>query len=992
MKHVFLLFLILFSVTCYCYAQSLGITGRVTDQANNRPMSNVTVQVKGTGIGTSTNAEGKFSISAPANGTLTFSFISYSTKEVPVNNRSTVNVTLSGEASALGEVLIVGYGTQRKRDLTGSISSVNPTSYKDQPVLNASAALQGRVAGVGVTNTSGAPGSEAKIHIRGANSINSSNNPLYVVDGIALSSIGLQDINVNDIKSMEVLKDASATAIYGSRGANGVILITTKAGSSGNIRIDYNGFLNSNSPLNKYKLRSAVDFAKEANYIAGSNVFADPSLFAGRSTDWQDLVFQKGITQSHQLSISGGTEKSRYYISGYCVDQSGLLKNTSQNKFAIRSNLESKINNKTSISLGLVGGRTNSSNNGDIGGKGNPVTGALAWAPTEQVYDSIGLYNRNSVSPIWSNPYMILKERNNKTFSDYALLNGKLSYKFTNWLSLDVVLGMNLQNAKSAYLNNDWISPGNPGSGQSQNENYTFQNSNILTFHKTLNQQHDLTIVALEETSSNKYSSFNANGSGLSSTSNGYYNLGLNTSQNISSAYSNWALLSFMGRVSYSYNSRYLINATFRADGSSKFQTTANKWGYFPSVGLGWRLSDEDFIKNMNLFSSLKLRGSFGVTGSQAIDPYSSLGLLTPVQYSFGTSVLSQGYMQGNPSNPNLKWEATDQHDIGLDMGFWDNRINVTFDYYNKKTKDLLLNTPIAGYNGGGTFLQNIGMVSNKGFEFSVDFVPAKTRDFEWTTTFNASINRNKVLSLGKDSVLFRSDFVGQGFINTNIQVVKVGESLGTFYLIPWEGIYNLDDPTLGYKAGDNRYQDVNGDGKIDFDDRVIAGSAMPKIFMGWNNSFRYKNFDFNVFFQAALGNKIFNATYAIIAAPNSDVYYPTLAESANHWSSDKKDGVWANPASKTGRNFAESTQYLQDGSYCRLKNLSVTYNLPKKVFASVDASLSVSAQNLFTITKYKGYDPEASSTPSGSDASAGIDFGAYPSPKTVAVGLHVGF
>ncbi|MEJ7676667.1 MAG: hypothetical protein WKG06_02070 [Segetibacter sp.] len=310
--------------------------------------------------------------------------------------------------------------------------------------------------------------------------------------------------------------------------------------------------------------------------------FADPSSFAGRSTDWQDLVFQKGITQSHQLSISGGTEKSRYYISGYYVDQSGLLKNTNQNKFAIRSNLESKINNKTSISLGLLGGRTNSSNNGDIGGKGNPVTGALAWAPTEQVYDSLNLYNRNSVSPIWSNPYMILKERNNKTFSNYALLNGKLSYKFTNWLSLDIVLGLNLENAKSAYLNNDWISPGNPSSGQSQSESYTFQNSNILTFHKTFNQQHDLTIVALEEASSNKYSSFNADGSGLSSTSNGYYNLGLNTSQSISSAYSNWALLSFMGRVSYSYNGKYLVNATFRADGSSKFQTTANKWGYFP--------------------------------------------------------------------------------------------------------------------------------------------------------------------------------------------------------------------------------------------------------------------------------------------------------------------------------------------------------------------------------------------------------------------------
>lgn len=991
MKIIVMLVFILFATHYFSQAQTTSVTGQIIDEQNNLPMPGASVKVKGSPTGTSTNAEGRFIISTPSNGTLIFSFIGYSQKEVQVNSRSVINETLTAEAGALSDVLIIGYGTQRKRDLTGSITSITPDSYKDQPVLNASAALQGRVAGLEVTNTSGAPGSEPKIHIRGANSINSSNSPLYVVDGVALFSLGLQDINVNDIQSMEVLKDASSTAIYGSRGANGVILITTKKGKSGDIKIDYNGFLSVNHPMNKYELRNGVDFAREANHIVGSDVFPDPSVFAGKSTDWQDLIFQDGVTQSHQLSISGGTERSRYYVSGYYVDQSGLLINTGQDKYALRANLESKISRKVSFSLGLLAGRTNSNNNGDIGGKGNPVTGGLAWAPTEKVYDSLKSYNRNSVSPIWGNPFMILKERNNQAFSNTALLNGKLTYRFNDWLSLDVLLGLNVNSTKQAYLNNDWISLGNPGSGQSQRESYTFQNSNILTFHKNFNQKHDLTIVALEEASTNKYTGFNALGSGLSSTSNGYYNLGLNASQSISSSYTNWALLSFMGRVLYSYKDKYLLAATFRADGSSKFQTTANKWGYFPSVGIGWRLSDEDFVKSLNLFSNLKLRSSFGITGSQAIDPYSSLGLLTPVQYSFGTTTLSQGYMQGSPESPNLKWETTDQFDLGLDMGFWNNRLNVTFDYYNKTTKDLLLNTPVAGYNGGGIFLQNIGKLSNKGVELAVEITPVETKDFTWTTTFNAARNRNKVLNLGKDSVLFRNDFVGQGFINTNIQVVKVGESLGTFFLLPWTGIYNSDDPALGYKAGDNRYEDVNGDGQIDFADRVIKGSAMPKVLMGWNNSFRYKNVELNVFFQAALGNKIFNATYAIIAAPNSDVYYPTLAESVNYWSSQKTDAVWADPASKTGRNFTESTQYLQDGSYCRLKNLSVSYYLPKKI-SSLDASLSLSAQNVFTITNYKGFDPEASSIPSGSDASAGIDFGAYPSPKTISVGLHIGF
>ena len=985
--------LLLFMACLYMsasFAQTATVTGKITDQ-NNQPLSAVTVKVKGAAAGTSTDADGRFTIVSPANGVLQFSSVGYEGKELNVEHRSTIEVIMSAAAGMLGDVVVVGYGTQKRRDVTGSIVTLQPGAYRAQPILDASAALQGRVAGVQVTNTSGAPGSEAKIHIRGPNSINASNSPLYVVDGIALSSIRLQDINVNDIQSIDVLKDASATAIYGSRGANGVVLITTKSGKAGAVKIDYNGFASTNRPMKLYDLRNGVQFATQANLLAGSQVFPDPSAFANSSTDWQKLVLHNGVTQSHQLAISGGTEKSRYYVSGYYADQSGLLVNTMEKKFAIRSSLESKINQKLSFSAGIFAERRHATNNSDIGSKGNPVTGALAWAPTERVYDSGHLYNRTAVSPIWANPYMVLKERNSHQWTTSALLNGKLTYLISPSLRLDILAGLNWQNLKTAYLNNEWISPGNPSSGQGQRDDYTFQNSNILTFHKLFNQVHDLTVVALEESSTSHQTSFNADGSGLSSTSNGYNNLGLNSSQSIRSGYSNWALLSFVARASYAYKGKYLVTATFRADGSSKFQTTSNKWGYFPSVGAGWRLSEEDFIRSLHVFSNLKLRGSIGVTGSQAIDPYSSLGLLTPVQYAFGTSVLSQGYMEGNPANPNLKWETTHQQDLGLDMGFMNNRINLTIDYYHKKTKDLLLNTPIPGYNGGGTYLQNIGVVSNRGVEFTVDVTPVQNKAFTWTSTFNASFSGNKVESLGKDSVLFRPDFVGQGFINTNIQVVKVGQPMGAFYLIPWQHIYTADDPALGYKAGDNRYQDVNGDGKIDFEDRIISGSALPKALLGWNNNFRYNNFELNVFFQASLGNKIFNATYAMIAAPNSDVYYPTLAESTDYWTSQHHQGKWANPGSTTGRNFAESTQYLQDGSYCRLKNISLSFDFPRKWMADREARITISAQNVMTFTKYKGYDPEASSTPANSDASAGIDFGAYPSPKTYSVALHIG-
>jgi TonB-linked SusC/RagA family outer membrane protein len=986
-KAMIILFLTGFFTTTL-FAQQI-VSGKVTS-SDGSVLPGVSVQVKGGSLTTQTDQEGKFQLNVPAGTVLVFSYVGFAGHEVTVGNQTQLSVQLQVLGQNLNDVVVVGYGTQKRKDLTGSITSVNASAYKDQPVLNASAALQGRVAGVNVSNSSGAPGGAVKIRIRGANSINASNDPLYVVDGVALSSIGLSDINVNDIESMEVLKDASATAIYGSRGANGVILITTKSGKAGIARIDYNGFVSSNQPMKKYSLLNAADYATQANHIAGGTVFTNPSAFAGRSTNWQDMILHKGATQNHQLSISGGTDKSKYYISGYYVDQTGLLLNTSQKKFALRSNISAKINNKLSVGLGLFLGRTNSHNNGDIGGKGNPVMASLAWAPTQTVYDSTGKYNRFAISPIWGNPYMTIKERDADNFSNSGLLNGNLKYNFTDWLSLTVNLGLDANITKAAYLNNDWISPGNPGSGQSLSESYTFQNSNTLTFHKKISD-HDITVMGIVEETSNKYNYFSASGSGLSSTSDGYYNLGLNASQGIGSAYTNWALLSYVGRVAYTFKDKYLLTATFRADGSSKFQTTSNKWGYFPSVGLGWRLIDESFIQDLNLFSNLKLRGSWGKTGNQSIAPYSSLGLLSPVQYSFGTTALYQGYLLGSPANPDLKWETTAQTDIGLDMGFLNNRINVTADFYNKRTSDLLLQVPIASYDGGGSVWKNVGVVNNRGFEFMLDVTPVQTKDFSWTTTFNASAFSNKVVSLGKDSILYRP-YIGGGLINTNIQVVKKGEALGAFYLIPWLGIYQADDNTMGYKAGDNHYKDVSGNGSIGYEDRVISGSATPKFIWGWNNNFRYRDFELNVFLQASHGNKIFNATYAAVAVPTSDVKYPTLAASANYWTSKNTGSSWADPASKTNRNYIESTQFLQDGSYVRLKNISLSYVLPGKITHAANIKLTVSAQNLFTITKYKGYDPEATSTSASSDADAGIDLGAYPSPKTVTVGLHVGF
>lgn len=964
------------------------VTGKVTGGGTDLP--GVVVRVKGGTASTQTDKNGKYSISAASNAILLFNFMGFKPLEVPISNRSFIATTLEQDVKVLEGVAVIGYGTQKRKDLTGAITSIKADVYKDQPVLNASAALQGRVAGVSVTQSSGAPGGQAKIRIRGANSISASNEPLYIVDGLALGSVGLQDININDIESMDVLKDASATAVYGSRGANGVVIITTRKGKTGVAKVDYNTFVSFNSPMKRYQLMDAVTYASMANLAAGATVIPNPESYAGKTTDWQGLLFNNATTQNHQLSVSGGNEKTKYYLAAFYTDQAGLLVNTSQKKFGFRSNVDVNVTDRLSIGVNIFGQRTNSHNNGVPNSKGNPVMASIAWAPTEPVYDdAVGkLYNRTGISPIWVNPYMNSIESDNNNFSNIAILNGNLKYSITDWLSFTSNVGLDMNISRSASISNNWISPGNMQSAQSSAENYTFQNSNVLTFHRNFNQ-HNLTVTAVEESTINTANNFSANGSGLSTTSNGYYNLGLNAAQSIASGYAQWSILSFMGRAAYSYKGKYLATATFRRDGSSKFQGN-NKWSNFPSASIGWNLAEESFIRELGVFSTLKLRGGWGVTGNQSVAPYSTLGLLNPVNYSYGSTVSYQGYTLGSPSTPDLKWETTKQADVGLDMGFFNGRLNITADYYNKNTSDLLLYTQIDKYLGGGQLLKNVGAMNNRGFEFLIDATPIDNGTFKWATGLNVAMNKNKVVSLGNQTMIKRAH-IGGGLINSDIQVVKVGEPLGAFYLIPWEGVYQTDDNVMDRKAGDYKYTDVDGNHSIGFEDMVIAGSATPKVQWGFNNNFAYRNFELNVFVQGAYGNKVFNATYAAAAMATSDVAYPTLAAVADYWSPQHTNSEWASPESKS-KKYLESTQFLQDAGYARLKNISLSYQFPKKILKYAAAKLTVSGQNLFTITKYKGFDPEATSTSAQSDTDAGIDLGAYPSPKTITVRLNVNF
>lgn len=988
---LFLLLAIVFSGHT-AFAQQV-VTGKVTNQGITLP--GVVVRVKGGSSTVQTDTEGKFSINAAANATLTFSYIGFTQKEVAVNNQKSLTVELEESVNTLDAVAVIGYGTQKRTDLTGSIATLKADTYKDQPVINASAALQGRVAGVAVTQSSGAPGGQAKIRIRGANSVSLNNEPLYIVDGLALGSIGLQDINVNDIETMDILKDASATAIYGSRGANGVVIITTKAGKSGAAKVSYNSFVSLNKPMKRYDLMDAVTYANMANLTAGSTVIPNPESYAGKTTDWQSLLFSDAVTQQHQINVNGGSETIKYYVSGFYTDQDGLLANTNQTKFGLRSNLEAKLGSKVSVGVNLFAQRINSKNNGLQTSKANPVMASIAWAPTESIYDDEPnkKYNFYGLSPIWPNPYMTSMESNVNSFANVAVLNGNLKYKITDWLTFTSNVGLDMNMTKSASLSNEWILPpsstgaSNMKSSQGLSENYNFQNSNVLTFHKLFAEKHDLTVTAVEESTVNTSSSFAANGSGLSTTSNGYYNLGLNTAQSISSGYAQWSILSFMGRAAYSYDGKYLATVTIRRDGSSKFQGN-NKWSNFPSASLGWNLSEESFIKKLNIFSSLKLRAGWGVTGNQSIPAYSTLGLFNAVNYSYGTTSSFQGYTLGSPITPDIQWETTKQTDIGIDMGFFNKRLNITADYYSKNTTDMLLFTPVANYLGGGFLLKNIGSVTNKGFEFMIDAVAVESENFKWNTTLNASLNKNNVANLGGQDAIKRG-VVGGGLMSSPIQVTKVAEPMGSFTLIPWEGVHQVD--ANGFKAGDPKYTDVSGNGTIGYEDMIVAGSAMPKVQWGFNNNFNYKEFELNLFIQGAYGHKMFNATYAASAVTSSDVAYPTLADAANYWTPENTGSTWANPTSKA-RRYIESSQFLQDAGYARLKNISLSYNLPKSMLKFGNAKLTLSGQNLLTITKYKGFDPEATSTSSSSDVDAGIDLGAYPSPKTYTLMLNVNF
>lgn len=987
------------------------ITGTIVD-ASGIPVIGANVMVKGTSTGTITDMDGRFTLDVPKDAILEVSYIGYSTQTVKVGGQKSLSITLREDTQALDEVVVVGYGTMKKSDVTGAISSIQVEDVKGLSIRSVDQMLQGRTSGLYMVQNSGMPGASSTVRIRGGNSISGGNEPLYIIDGMPVypssdnSQTALSPLNTiptSDIESIEVLKDASSTAIYGSRGANGVIIVTTKKGKSGRTSVSFDAYWGLQNIYKKYDLLDSPTFEKLANQAlinSGGDAVYNESL-SPTTTDWQDLTSNKNaLTQNYQVTVSGGNDKTTFLTSFNYFNQEGVIKATEMKKYAFRANVDHKIS--SSINMGLSLTMTKVDNNR----VGNSVLQTrLTTPPNLQVKQDDGSYTYSDANGVitFDNPIGIINEK-----EDYHTDFRSLNSAFVEWniikgLKFKSSIGIDIEYATNDSYNPRTIYSGSQKDGEAKkvsNNTYTWINENILTYTNSWGI-HSFTGMVGYTQQQSKYDSFSAGAYGFLNDILKMNNLGSgNTYSAPGSSITKWALNSYLARINYTLSDKYLLTASIRSDGSSRFGKN-NRWGYFPSAAFAWRASEESFIKNLNVFSNLKPRISFGVTGNQdGIGTYPAYALLSSTGYvSDGEKVT--GYYPSQVANTDLKWETTTQFDAGIDFGFFDNRLSFIIDGYYKKTKDLLLQVKIPGTSGFSSGLKNIGQVENKGLELTVNATPIKG-EFTWNTSLNLTWNKNKVLDLGGVSFMYPSQ-PGQDETGIHLgRIIQVGQPLGTFYGYVYDGIFGVNDdiassaqPTA--QPGDIRYKDISGpegvpDGQINDLDRTIIGCAQPKVFGGFNNTFSYKNFDLNVNMIFTLGNDIYNGTR--VTMENMQGATNMFASTIDCWSPENQDALFPRPL-RSKAVMRVSDQYVEDGSYLRFQNITLGYNVPSKYlgFTKYISSLRIyaSMQNFFTITNYSGDNPEVSKY--GQDnLGAGYDAFSYPLAKSVIFGLNVQF
>lgn len=949
------------------------IKGVINDE-QGETIIGASVIIKGEDTGTTSDMDGRFTLEAPEGAILVISYIGYHTQEVKVRKRSLLRVVLKEDNQLLDEVVVVGYGTVKKSDLTGAVSGVSNRQYKNQPVQRVENILQGRTPGVEVTATSGMPGASMKVRVRGTTSINKSSDPLYVIDGI-ISSSGLDGINPSDIQSMEILKDASSTAIYGSRGSNGVILITTKQGSEGKAQVTFDASVGLSTVRKQYDLLNAYEYATALNDIRGSSTISAEDLEAYKNgtkgINWTDLLTRTGITQDYRLAISGGNEKVKYLISGNVLDQEAITIMSDYKRYGIRANIDSEVKPWLTISAKLNASSLHKHNEG--GANWLHVTN---FSPTMELKDpETGVYNTDPYNMVGSNPYGEIVVNNSDSYSYNLNANLTLLFKIMKGLTLSVQGGYDYDNSPSYSFRSKLDSPGaiNSASNTSALHNY-WQNTNNLTWQKQFGD-HSFTAMAVWEISRSWDSQLKGTGSNLNNESVGYWNLGNAAIRDASNSYTEFSLASGIVRANYDYKKRYFITAALRADGSSKFQGD-NKWGYFPSAAIAWDIAQESFMSNQHVLDQLKLRASFGVTGNQDIAAYSTLGMLSGASYGWGTSTSSTGYWGNQFATPDITWEKTYQYDLGLDLSL--GGFNITVDWFKKQTKDLLFQKQVPKYNGGGTYWVNQGKLNNTGVEMSLTTFPVKGA-VTWETSLNASYAKNEVADLAGDDFVLTANYSDLG---GPLQIMKPGYPMGSFYVYQWKG---FDD------KGANLYQKADGSLTTNptSDDLVVKGQASPKWTVGWNNTVTWKNWTLNVFFNAATGYDRLNISRFMAASMTGVSRFITLRDAYfKGWDhvANKADALYPSLTNTDNKSYANSDFWLEDASFIKLKNISLSYRIPRRVLKFASVQLSVSAQDLFTITRYKGMDPEVYTSYDG------LDYGAYPIPRTITFGAKIRF
>ncbi len=1047
--------LILFSVS-FVLAQVL-VKGTVKDNLGEG-VPGASVQVKGTSQGTITDLNGKFAFSVPnKNAILVISFIGYVTVEQKVDTQKPMVITLREDTKTLDEVVVVGYQEVRKRDLTGSVAKANMNDVLTAPVASFDQALGGRIAGVNVTSGEGMPGGTMNIVIRGNNSLTQENSPLFVIDGFPVEDTSASStLNPSDIESIDFLKDASATAIYGARGANGVVIVTTKKGKVGRAQLTYDGSFGVQHITRTIPMMDAYEFVKLQNemyptVVAGSYLMnyegRQWTLEDYRNIDqynWQDEIFQTAWQQSHTLRLTGGTEGVRYNASLSYYDQDGTLLETGYKRMQGRMNTvvrRGKLNMSltTNYSRSIQTGSTPSATS--YSGMNNLFYSVWGYRPVTSpdtplsfLMDSATDNAVDSSNDYRFNPILSLKNEYRKNYINNLQMNGFAEYEVIKGLKVKVSAGYTYDARKNDQFNNSKTRYGGPTSTDKVNaqvtrsERLTWLNENTVTYQTNIKKKHFINALAGITFQNSDYEAYAFRTTHIPNESLGMAGMSEGQASTSSSAKSSWSMLSYLGRINYNYQSKYYATASFRVDGSSKFNKD-NRYGYFPSASLAWTFTEEKFMKPIkSILSNGKLRLSWGLTGNNRIGEYdyyyllsvlkSRVGSYSPTNsipsgvYPFENDATNAGTVPISLQNKNLKWETTEQWNLGLDLSFFNERIGVTMDIYRKNTRDLLLAAQLPYSSGFYNATKNIGKVRNDGLELSLNTLNIKTRDFQWSSNFNISFNKNKVLALSENqTALTTAVQFDQNYNGQSSYIAKIGLPMGLMYGYVYEGTYKYDDfnksgnsyslkSSVPHFSTENntqpgmpKYADLNGDGVIDSNDRTIIGRGLPVHTGGLTNDFTYKGIDLSIFFQWSYGNDIMNANRLFFESSNNrSRELNQYASYANRWTADNPTSDIP-AATNSSSNRVISSRIIEDGSFLRLKNVTIGYTFPSQMTKKwkIDkARIYVAAQNLWTWTGYSGYDPEVSVR--NSALTPGLDYSSYPRAYSVSFGVSLGF